>query len=115
MKRDIDLIRHLLIQTEEGRLPEAMKNYTEEQILYHCGLAIEAGILTGQVVHGSQGEIVAATIQKLTWEGHDFLDSARSEKNWKKAKDRIVETGGSWTFAVVKSLLVEIAKHALIQ
>ena len=114
MKRDLDLIRYLLLETEAEEKPEAMKDYSEKQVLYHCELAIEAGLLEGQVFHNEQGEPFSAVIQRLTWEGHDFLDAARSETNWKKAKDQIVKTGGSWTFEIVKSLLVEIAKRSLM-
>ena len=113
MKRDLDLIRYLLLETETGEKPEAMKDYSEEQVLYHCELSIEADLLEGQVFHNERGQPFSAVIQRLTWDGHDFLDSARSETNWKKATDQIEKAGGSWTFEIVKSLLVEIAKQTL--
>ncbi len=113
MQRDLDLIRYLLLQNESGEMPEAMARYSEKQVLYHCELAIEAGLLKGQVFHNSAGQPSAAVIQRLTWDGHDFLDAARSPSHWAQAKAQIVKAGGSWTFDLLKSLLVEIAKHAL--
>jgi Hypothetical protein (DUF2513) len=114
MKRDPDLCRQILLEVERDSPKLDIEGHTEAEILYHCELLVEAGLLQGQVVRGGSGEIVGAMIQKLTWEGHDFLDAARSDTNWKKAKDQIVKTGGSWTFEIVKSLLVEIAKRSLM-
>jgi hypothetical protein len=113
MKRDLDLIRLVLLNIESGTPPDELAAYTEEQVLYHCHLAIEAGLVEGRALHNSARVIVAARMDRLTWEGHDFLDAARSESNWSKAKETIHKAGGSWTFEVMKALLVEIAKRSL--
>jgi hypothetical protein len=89
-----------------------IEGHREEEILFHCELLVEAGLLQGQVVRGRSGERIGARLEKLTWEGSDFLDVARSETKWKKAKAQIVKTGVSWTFEIVKSVLVEISKGA---
>ena len=113
MKRDMDLVRLVLIQVEEGEAPEEMSRYSEEQILYHCGLTIEAGLVEGEVVHGHNGQIVGAAMIKLTWAGHDFLDAARSESIWSKAKEKILSAGGGWTLELLKALLLQEAKQSL--
>ena len=48
------------------------------------------------------------------WAGHDFLEAARNEDIWTKAKNRILLTGGAWTFDLLKTLLVELAKKNLM-
>lgn len=113
MKRDMDLIRYLLMEAEAGETPEAMARYTESQILYHRKLAIEAGLLEGIVRRGAQGQLAVATIQSLTWAGHDFLDVAKGS-HWQRAKKRIARAGGAWTFDLLKSLLVEFAGRSLL-
>jgi hypothetical protein len=113
MKRDMDLIRLLLLEVESGEKPEAMDHYTEEQILYHCELAIEADLLDGQVVHGAQGDAVGARIQRLTWGGHEFLDAAREDSVWSQAKKKTIETGGSWTMEGLKLILFELARRGM--
>jgi Hypothetical protein (DUF2513). len=115
MKRDLDLCRQILLSQERDDPNLEIPGYTTEQILYHCVLLEEAGLLVGQFVRGSSGDVIGARIERLTWEGHDFLDAARNDKNWRKAKDQILKTGGSWTFEIVKSLLVEIAKRSLLE
>ncbi|WP_038162503.1 DUF2513 domain-containing protein [Verrucomicrobium sp. BvORR106] len=113
MKRDLDLIRLLLLLEETGETPEAMSGYTEDQVLYHVELAIEAGLLQGAVVHDESGRVIGATTEKLTWEGHDFLDAARNETVWKEVQGKVSKAGGAWTFEVVKALLVETVRRGL--
>jgi hypothetical protein len=114
MRRDLDLCRQILLSLERDDPNLEIPGYTTEQILYHCVLLEEAGLLLGQFDRGSSGDVIEAMIKRMTWEGHDFLDVARSETHWRKAKDQILKTGGSWTFEIVKSLLVEIAKRSLM-
>lgn len=113
MQRDIDLIRLLLLQVESGEKPDGLDSYTEPQILYHCDLAIQAGLIDGSVVHDHTGQARRARLQKLTWEGHEFLDAARSQTVWNQAKTTVKKTGGSWTLETLKVVLLEIIRRAI--
>lgn len=114
MKRDLDLIRLVLLQCEsENPLPD-LSGYTDREVHYHCALAIGAGLLQGQVVEDGTGCIHEAIPQRLTWQGHDFLDLARDQSLWNQAKKKLLQTGQSWTFEIVKSLLSELLKKALL-
>lgn len=114
MKRDMDLIRLLLLSRESDEKPPTLDRYTEAQQLYHIRLIIEAGLVHGNVIKGSEGEVVAAVIGDLTWAGHDFLDAAHSETIWNKAKDMMLKAGGSWTMDILKTVLTTIIqKEAL--
>jgi hypothetical protein len=42
-------------------------------------------------------------IKRLTWEGHDFLDSIRDPKIWEKTK-KGVEGAGGFTVDLLKDL-----------
>ena len=109
----MDLIRLILLRVESGDNVAAIPDYAESAILYHGSLAIEAGLLDGEVIQGESGVIVSAIIRKLTWAGHDFLDSARDEGTWLKATQRVAKAGGSWTFDLLKQVLTEIVKTSL--
>jgi hypothetical protein len=114
MKRDMDLIRMLLLQQEDGKKPPGLDEYPGEVQAYHAGLLIDAGLVEGQTAPGGQGEIIGAVITRLTWAGHDFLDAARSDTVWNKAKEKVLKPGLSWTL----SALVEFLKaeaHAQMQ
>ncbi len=114
MKRDLDLCREILLRTEKEIPIREIPDHTEAAILAHYELLLEAGLLKGQVVRSGSGQIVAASPGRLSWAGHDFLDAARNEGIWKKAKTRILETGGAWSFDLLKSLLLELVKKNLM-
>jgi hypothetical protein len=41
----------------------------------------------------------------LTYAGHEFLDSARSDTVWNKAKEKLLSTSGTITLEALKVLL----------
>jgi hypothetical protein len=47
----------------------------------------------------------------LTWEGHDFLDAARSETIWKKVMNKVKDSTGTVAFEVLKALLIAASKE----
>ena len=119
MKRDMDLIRLLLIQVETSEEPRGMDQYPEEERAYNAALLIEAGLVKGTVVPNAEGGIHAAVITRLTWEGHDFLDAARSETVWTKAREKVLKPGLSWTFSMLLEFLkaeaqAQMQKHGLL-
>lgn len=98
MKRDMDLIRQLLFAVEEDPMfngqnwgqPDIYKKPLEEgmsieAIDYHVELLIEAGFLKGQ----SRAGFGSPVVNKLTWEGHEFLDNIRDQGIWSKTKKRL--------------------------
>ena len=42
----------------------------------------------------------------LTWQGHEFLDAARNDTIWRKAKKKVLETTGGLAFDVLKAALL---------
>ena len=101
MKRDMELIRQILqsaeaLEFEDGEPPELYqsKTYSEAYqiaIMKDAGL-VEADIETTNLTPSS------ATIARLTWAGHDFLDASRDNTIWNKAMKNIVKPGASYSF-----------------
>jgi len=118
MKRDPDLIRKILLTLESNQKPEEvvtakklkLENWGEDEINYNLLLLLEAGYIKGKDSSSDNRTIVFVT--RLTWLGHEFLDAARDDGRWEKAKSAISKVGG-WSFEVVKHILVELAKDAL--
>lgn len=118
MKRDMDLIRKMLLLVEDaehGFAPTDMKidGYTEEQIGYHAYLLVDSGLAEGaDVTHmGSSGPQYILT--RLTWAGHDFADACRDQTVWEKAKATVKGKVSSVTFDVMKELLTSFLKAAV--
>jgi len=113
MKRDLDLIRKILFKVEEKADPTPefdlkIDDYPQEIINYHIVLMNEAGLLIGGAEELSDGSYVIAYVSRLTWEGHEFLDSIRDISLWNKAKNLISEKAKGIPFEILKSLLIKI-------
>lgn len=116
MKRDMDLIRAMLLQVEahpHGRAPDKIEiaGYTEEQINFHAFLLVEAGLAEGFEVTNSCSNSPEAIINRLTWTGYEFLDSARNDGIWNKAKTTIINKLGGASFVVLTALLTAFTKE----
>lgn len=101
MKRDMDLIRTLLLKLElidlsPGAYSQLRGNedelrildYTSNQILAHLALMIDAGFVDAEDGGNHVG------YRKITWNGHDFLDSVRDEEIWKRTKQGALAAKG---------------------
>jgi hypothetical protein len=111
MKRDMDLMRAMLLRVEETPYGQfwsgGIENYTHEQLYYHVQLAIETGLIEGGLLDPD-----GFYVRKLTYEGHEFLDAARSETMWNKAKDTLQKNAGALTLEGLKAALSLLMKHA---
>jgi hypothetical protein len=113
----MDLVRELLRRIEEhpeAELPDRLQfdGKTEEEVSYHVMLAYEAGFIEALDASSTSG--IDWMPQRLTWEGHEFLEATRDDGLWKKAKDTTLSKGGGLTLDVLKAVLVELAKRAAL-
>jgi hypothetical protein len=114
MKRDLELIRKMLLAIEESpsgwapeyRGPSQFDGYTTAQVAYHAYLLIDAGLAQGRDVTQFDAEAPEGRITSLTWAGHEFIDAARDEGRWKKAMTTVAQKGGVITLDVLKQLLI---------
>lgn len=111
MKRDMELIRKILITAQNGNLQGQIDGYSDDEIKYNKALAIEKGLLKGSVAqdHSKLTDIPGAVLTKgITWEGHDFIDAIESDSNWNKVKSYLKEAG-----KIVTIESVQLAVHQL--
>lgn len=86
-------------------------NQSDDVLAYHLMLIIEEQWLKGRYLD------VAGTfmIERLTKEGHDFIDATRDTSIWEKAKSRANDAGGAtlqFVWEIAKTLVrTEITKH----
>ncbi|RRA02548.1 DUF2513 domain-containing protein [Burkholderia cepacia] len=122
MKRDMDLIRELLLKLEalpvsltELKLIDGnaaavqVEGYSPEQIDYHLVLLEQAGFIHGGGLENFGMRMGPGIgFQSLTWAGHDFLDAMRSPDVWNRTRRAASAAGG---FTV--DLLMSAAKSYL--
>lgn len=110
MKRDLDLIRLLLMEVEEcGSFPLSI--YTMAQILYHKNLLVEANLVCGKTLYGDD-QILAVGIDRLTWEGHEFLDTIRHPTVWQQTKATVDKVGGT-SIVIIKEIAIHVARSTI--
>ena len=119
MRRQMDLIRALVLKIEDhesARAPEeiAVEGYSVAQVEYHKALLIEAGFAVGIPTEGlSDDDEPECFIERLTWDGHEFADSVRSDTVWNKVKVKVNEAAGSVPISVVAALAASYVKQKL--
>ncbi len=106
MERNWDMIRDILTRLEQhSEGPISLSDFPDEDpilISYHAKLLLEANLVNGQMVEAF-GEIEDFSINRMTWEGHEFLDAIRNKTVWKKITKEFSDKGVSMTFDLIKS------------
>jgi hypothetical protein len=116
MKRDLELIRQLMLAIElkgDDFNPENIEinGYDPSQINYHLQLLVEAELAVGKVLNFFNSDRPTITIKKLSWEGCNFLDDARNESVWQKTMEIVKDKGGSVSVGVLIQLLASVSKQ----
>jgi hypothetical protein len=113
MKRDMDLVRGLLLRLEAlpvrrggvVKIPPddeaiAVDGYDVDQIDYHLSQIIRAGWIDEG---GGARPMIGIGFRCLTPAGHDFLDSVRDPETWSRTKKAAAGAGG-FTLDLLKDL-----------
>jgi hypothetical protein len=122
MKRDLDLIRDILLDVENWNTPQPLtlgnlqyEGKTKQEIGYQLELLYDKHYVDVRILKGHDGiSYEEALILRMTMAGHDYLDSVRSPEVWKKTKAKLEKVGGGATLDVIKDvaskILAEIIK-----
>jgi len=116
VKRDMDLVRHILIETEKADEPFDLdviasrdERYPLALVAYHVELMVAHGLLDAEVSYAWGHEVTGGTIEGLTWDGTDYLDAIRDGSVWAKTKKVVADAVGSTTMEVIKQTAVLVA------
>ena len=116
MQRKLDLIRAILLETEqhpEPTRPILIKapGYAPGEVAYHIRLLHEAGYL--DAVDLSTPNELAWLVRSLTWKGHELLDATRTEGVWQQVLARLKDRGVDAPIGVIQELAAQIAASML--
>ena len=100
MQRNMDLVRMILMKLESspgGWAPRdfGIQSFSPQEIAYHAHIMIQEGLIEGCDVTSSGSSGPEALPTGLTWQGHEFLDLARDQDRWNRAKAIIAKVGGA--------------------
>jgi hypothetical protein len=115
MKRDMELIRQILLALEVENdelawVDLAFEGRTTDEVSYHIRLAAEAGLIHAIDLSSDNPEWKAKC---LTSKGHDFLDAARNETIWRKAVEKVGGAVGTVSVGVMGEVLKQVTLKAL--
>lgn len=116
MKRDMDLVREILIQIEKhGCTPTKLTidGYSDEQIGFHISLMGDGGLLETQDVTSRTSQSRQGVPIKMKWAGYEFLDLSRNNEIWQEAKQKGVQKAIGLPFDIIKLILTTITKTML--
>jgi len=106
MKRDMDLVRSILLYVEnqdinnKGYSSITIDGHASSEILGHVRLMEEHGLLK-DCLYDLSGN---TTVRTITWAGYDYLDKVRDDSIWKKTKETIVQKGLPLVFDTIKTI-----------
>jgi hypothetical protein len=69
-----------------------IKAFSPEEIGYHDHIMMQEGLIEPADIK-SKG--LTGVARSLTWKGHEFLDLAREQERWNRAKAVIAKVGGA--------------------
>ena len=118
MKRDMDLIREILLQVEARPTATSIDlvevpGHEQETISYHVKLLHDAGYLEAYDLRTMGPDGFKYAPSALTDAGHDFLDAAKNDTIWSKAKAKLEEVGGAAPLDVFKGVLTKLTVDLL--
>jgi hypothetical protein len=85
-----------------------VSGYSPDQVADHFRLLQEAGLLDG-LPTSSADRRPRWTELRLTWTGHDFIEAARNEQVWTRAKDVLASADGTVPVDLWRQALMEAA------
>lgn len=111
MKRDLDLVRSILLEIESWPADLQLKGveiegYSHEDVTHNAMLLYDAGYIEAVISKSLNGNSIYP--KQLTWKGCEFLDEARDKTIWKKAKSVAGEAGVS-SLTIFRTILTRVA------
>lgn len=112
----MDLVRKILLAIEEedgfeGDWRPVIDGHSFEEIVYHVELMQDAGFLVVDIQRFYGGNLPSIYLRRMTWTGHEFLDAARKESLWSRAKDKTMEATGGLGFDLLREALLDLGRQ----
>ena len=117
MKRNLDLVRAILLDVEARGTPlefidPQVDGFNELEISYHVMLLEDAGLV--RAMDRTAIGIFRWSAGALTWRGHELVELFRDDALWEKAKAEVhVAAGEGLPYDVLEARLRELVSRKL--
>jgi hypothetical protein len=85
----------------------------EATVAKHIEFLEDAGFVEANLLRTETEGAIRGQVKRITWQGHEFLEAARSNSIWAKAKAEIATKAGSVPLELMHRLLLKISARAL--
>lgn len=119
MRFNPDIAREILIEMEKAppnrQADIDLPHVSTDEMIEYIELLNEAGLIEAKLMQGrlDSARIYRATLIRLTYEGHQFLEAARNDSLWERAKSHVQKSGGAMTLSIMKALLIDYARRSV--
>ncbi|WP_161495833.1 DUF2513 domain-containing protein [Bradyrhizobium japonicum] len=105
MKLEVDLVRQLLLHIDEHATRPisdldsiTIEGWTDDQIDYHVVQLEDAGFIEASIDSVPDNEDpdlvhVVYSVRRLTYKGHEFVETVRDATIWRKVKEKAKVAG----------------------
>lgn len=112
MKRDMAIIREILLQCEQARsgfdLSSVCTSQDERDLYaYHVQLLDDGGYIIANVKRTAGGHAITVYIERMTWAGTELLESLRNESVLKETMRRLAKTAGAFSVSLIQNIAAE--------
>jgi len=109
MKRDMDLVRLILLEIEKEYVSTAIydleiEGYDMATVAYHCKILYENGMISDYGALNAEDGISEFGVGSLTWDGNDFLDKIRDDSQWERIKETVKKKGLPLVLETIKTI-----------
>ncbi len=90
MKRDMELIKIILLNIENDKANNKIEGYEEQEVMYNKFLLNEAGYIDAIIAKDTESassKLVRVYVENLTWKGHELLDVLKDDNKFNLIKD----------------------------
>ncbi|MGI8841400.1 MAG: DUF2513 domain-containing protein [Caulobacteraceae bacterium] len=120
MKRDMELVREVLLRVETLEGPPGSRwrvtpfdpdfqvpGFTGDQVGHHLRLLADEGFLLNAKTSND-----GVMLEGLSWAGCEFLDAVRDDVAWRRTKEAAVKAG-TFTLTVLAAAAKAVAAQAI--
>ncbi|MDO8586310.1 MAG: DUF2513 domain-containing protein [Armatimonadota bacterium] len=119
MKRDMELVRKLLLYIEDNHKYKPLHSqhveigdHSKQEIGYHLKIMAQGDLIDVQDITAMGHQAHRYFTDGITWCGHDFLDAVRDDNVWSHTKEAFKPVGSA-SFEVVKSVAIAYVSSKL--
>ena len=115
MRRDLDLMREIMLDARASSHPLDVSTWTGEGrsrslVGYNVKLLRDAGMVEADIHGADDDPYYFCQVGDLTWEGQDYLASIAPPSVWRETKRLLARRGGDAAWAEIKALAARAAE-----